>query len=135
MKRRTFVYLTVASAAAIAAPFAACRRYSDSLVKTLREPEFLAHICDDKTIRDIGAAWCTRTPDEAKQDKLIPLLLASVGVSQDRSKSTTDSSLLIQQLDSAVRGDYATSRVVTIRGWVLSLTEARQCALYSISQQ
>jgi hypothetical protein len=31
-----------------------------------------------------------------------------------------------------VRRDFAEGRTVEVRGWVLSITEARQCALYSL---
>jgi hypothetical protein len=134
MKRRTFLFFAVAGAAVIAIPFAACRPYSSSLAKTLGQPDFLTHICDDKTIRGIGAAYCTRTPEEAEQNKLISLLLASPGCSQRQYDSAADYSRLIQLLDNAVRDDYTAGKVLTINGWVLSLTEARQCALYSFSK-
>ena len=134
MKRRTFVLLTVAGVAVIAAPFAIWRRHSYSLAKTLGEPQFLSYICDDKTIQDIGAAYRARTPDEASQDKLISLLLASGGSNHGQSNTEADDAHLIQQLDNAVREDYVAGKVLTINGWVLSLTEVRQCALYSISK-
>ena len=127
--------LTVAGVAVIAAPFAAWRRHNYSLAKTLGQPEFLAYICDDKTIQDIGAAYRTRTPNEAAQDKLISLLLTSGGHNQGQPKGEADNARLIRRLDSAVRDDYAAGKVLTIKGWVLSLTEARQCALYSLSKQ
>lgn len=126
--------LTVAGVAIIAAPFAVWRRHSHSLAKTLGEPQFLSYICDDKTIQDIGAAYRLRTPDEASQDKLISLLLASGGSNQGQSNSEADNAHLIEQLDNAVRKDYVDGKVLTINGWILSLTEARQCALYSISK-
>jgi hypothetical protein len=31
-----------------------------------------------------------------------------------------------------VDGDFAAAHVVVVNGWVLSVTEARQCALYSV---
>jgi hypothetical protein len=113
MKRRTFIYL--AGATALAVPFVRCHHYSSTLTRSLSQPDFLGHICDEATIRDIGAAYRVRTPDEAKEDKLVSLLLP-------------------QQLDVAIHNDYTTGKVVTVKGWVLSLTEARQCALYSLSQ-
>jgi hypothetical protein len=134
LKRRTFVYLAIAGAAAVVVPFAAYRRYSDSLVKTLEQPEFMASIADEKTVRDIGAAYRLRNPDETEKNKLINLLLTSSGGDAQHFTPGADESKLIEQLDLAVRDDYAHGRVLTIKGWVLSLTEARQCALYSISK-
>jgi hypothetical protein len=31
-----------------------------------------------------------------------------------------------------VRGDFAHGRTVIVDGWILSVTEARQCALFSL---
>lgn len=123
---------TVAAAAIIAIPIAAYRRYSDSFVRTMGEPAFLTNVCDDNTIRAIGMAYRTRNPEEGKLDKLMPVLLGTCGESPDRSHSEADYNRLMQKLDQAVRDDYSDGRVVTINGWVLSLTEARQCALYSL---
>jgi hypothetical protein len=95
----------------------------------------LASMCDDKTVREIGAAYRLRTPDEGKQDNLISLLLSSSGGNQGQSNSEADNARLAQQLDKTIRDDFATNKVLNINGWVLSLTEARQCALYSLSKQ
>lgn len=132
MKRRTFVFYTVAAAALVVVPFVAYRRYSDSFVRSIGEPAFLSNVCDDKTIRAIGETYRARNPEEAKIDKLMPLLLGTCGESPDRSHSDADYDRLIQKLDEAVREDYANGRVITVNGWVLSLTEGRQCALYSL---
>lgn len=132
MKRRTFVFYTLAATALIAVPFAALRRYSDSFVRTIGEPAFLSNVCDDKTIRAIGTVYCARNPEEAKPDKLMPLLLGTIGESPDRSYTKADYDRLTQKLDAAVRDDYADGKVTNVNGWVLSLTEARQCALYSL---
>lgn len=35
-------------------------------------------------------------------------------------------------LTSVVRDDFARGRTIVIQGWVLSVTEARQCALFSL---
>lgn len=96
------------------------------------EPAFLTNVCDDKTINAIGMAYRARNPEEAKLDKLMPLLLGACGESPDRSHNEADYNRLMQKLDTVVRDDFAGGRVLTLSGWVLSLTEARQCALYSL---
>ena len=35
-------------------------------------------------------------------------------------------------IDDQVRDDFAAGRTVLVGGWVLSVTEARQCALFSL---
>ncbi|HLZ89820.1 MAG TPA: hypothetical protein VKQ52_21350 [Puia sp.] len=133
MKRRTFIFL--AGATALTIPFGVCRHRSSSLIQTLGQPDFLGRICDETTIADIGAAYCARTPDESQEEKLVSLLLANRDGNHDRSSSAIDSSRLVRQLNLAIQDDYTAGRVVTVKGWVLSLTEARQCALYTLSHQ
>jgi len=35
-------------------------------------------------------------------------------------------------MEERVRADFAAGRVVVVRGWILSVTEARECALFSL---
>ena len=139
MKRRKFIILAGVGAVAIAVPVAMRRRRHNSLAVPLGQPDFLGHICDETTVRQIGDAYCARNPDEREEDKLVSLLVAtSAGDghrAKDGVKSAVDSTRVLRQLDGAIRDDYAAGRVVTVKGWVLSVTEARQCALYSLSHQ
>jgi hypothetical protein len=96
-------------------PWAGCSPFSDPRIKALAHPEFLSHICDEATIKAIGTVYREQTTTEAQQDKLIELLRTSHDLEKD------------------IRDDYSSGRIVILRGWVLSLTEARQCALYSHS--
>jgi hypothetical protein len=38
-----------------------------------------------------------------------------------------------RSIEEQIRDDFAAARTVVVNGWVLSQTEARQCALYSLS--
>lgn len=128
MKRRTFLFLTVAGAAALAPPFAGCRYYDKPLMNILTRPGFLEHICDQKTIAEIGSAYCTAVPGEANSTDLIRLLL-------DGTPGAHDYTHLSKYISDKVRTDFTTDDTVTVKGWVLSRTEARQCALYTFSLQ
>ena len=128
MKRKTFLFLTVAGAAALATPIAGCRHYSDTLINTLGHPDLLGHICDAKTIGDIGSAYRTAFPEESHKTHLIELLLKEIPVGQNDPR-------LPQLLKHRVTQDFATDDIVTIKGWVLSRTEARQCAIFSFHLQ
>ena len=112
MKRRTFIFLTIAGTASVAMPSIGCRNEAN----TLSQPEFLSKVCDAATIARIGQAYRTQAPDEAQKDKLIGLLRTGVDPQH-------------------IRGEYAAGNTVILKGWVLSLTEARQCALYSLRLQ
>jgi hypothetical protein len=64
----------------------------------------------------LGRAYLRRYPEEASQWRLARLI-------------PSDPVLRARQ----VRDDFATGRVVTLRGWVLSRTECRYCALHALS--
>lgn len=95
---------------------AGCGRRHDPRAKTLETPDFLAHVCDAATIRQLGDAYRAKTPAESSQEKLIELLTPGVSAKK-------------------IQADYANGNIVTLKGWVISLTEARQCALYSLDSQ
>lgn len=124
MKRKKFIYyLSIGSALAIVTPTLYCRNRD----KTLGQPRFLSSICDTKTLGEIGAAYLKKFPAEKKEDQLTSLLLTdSIGHSIPKKE---DLPLL---LDQKITEDFKTGKTVVISGWVLSLTEARQCALFSL---
>jgi hypothetical protein len=120
MKRRNFIYLTISSVGAIMVP--SCKNRT---VTAFSRPLFLSTVCDSQTLKHIGTSYRTKTPAEAEEGRLIELLSTGLpqGADQDR------------QLDSLAKRDYAAGRTVIIDGWVLSLTEARQCAVFSLQKQ
>jgi hypothetical protein len=130
MKRRTFIYLSLLSATAVGVPFVNCRNRNGTLNKSLSQPTFLSHISDAKTLREIGTAYRKNFPSEAKEDKLAELLTTN---SSGRPLLQTSDQSLTALLDQKIKQDFETSKTVVVRGWVLSDTEARQCALFSLS--
>ena len=95
---------------------AGCGRRTDPRAKSLETPDFLSHICDTPTIRQLGAAYRAQTPAEASQETLIALLQPGITAQ-------------------TIKSDYANGNIVTLRGWVISRTEARQCALFSLDSK
>jgi len=135
MKRRTFFILLGTGVAALALPFAIRRHHGHNpMAQPLGQPDLLGHVTDEATVREIGAAYCARNPDEREEDQLVALLIGTANDDVHAVHSAVDSNRILRQLDQAIRDDYAAGRVVTLRGWILSLTEARQCALFSLSQ-
>jgi hypothetical protein len=139
MKRRTFVLLTVTGAVSMTVPFTGCGRGNAALIAALARPDVLSRICDVAAIGQIGAAYRAQTPSEARRDQLTELLLANLGLPMaDKGKKQTvgiDETRLPKLLEEKIRDDYAGGRIVIIKGWVLSITEARQSALYSLGLQ
>jgi hypothetical protein len=86
-------------------------------------PVLFSHITDVKTIDEAGLAYRKMTKTE--DDKIVLTRLLS-------KSNLTDKEAIRTALDNQVKQDFKTDKVITVSGWVLSLTEARQCALFSI---
>lgn len=134
MKRRSFILLSATGITALVLPSLSCNRVDPAAAKMLQKaPDQLSHICDAHTIREIGNAYRKQVAAESDKDQLIKLLLTdSSGNSISRSSDTT---LLKSVLSDKVKSDFDKGKIVNIKGWVLSETEARQCALFSFNQQ
>ena len=125
MERRLFVKLSAFTALALTLPFAeSCS--SGSKEMTIAQPFLLSHLVDGKTIKEAGADYLKTHAAENSAQKLSQLLLA--GKSPDAIDKDTIQNMLEQQ----VATDFKNGKVLQVSGWVMSITEARQCALYSL---
>jgi hypothetical protein len=50
-------------------------------------------------------------------------------------KSAGKAANLATTLDQQIKNDFITGNMVMVDGWILSVTEARQCALFSLTLQ
>jgi len=48
---------------------------------------------------------------------------------------SADSALVASQLAKKIQQDFQQDKTVVVDGWVLSRTEARQCALFSLTEK
>jgi hypothetical protein len=123
MQRRTFIHLSAYTALALTLPLVdGCK--PESTDKIISQPLFFSHITDIKTINEAGADYRRLFPAEDNKTTLTQLLLGTI--------ASTDKGSIQKLLDDHVEQDFKTGKIVTAKGWVLSLTEARQCALFSI---
>lgn len=130
MKRRNFILTAALSAAAVSLPFLNCTGPDPELDKKISIPEVLSLTYDEKTIREIGMAYGKAYPDEYNISALEGLLKKNTDgkiISASMQKGEIDA-----QLDSQVKNDFASGQTIVLNGWVLSRTEARQCALYTL---
>jgi hypothetical protein len=84
----------------------------------LKFPVHLTYIFGRETIIWIGEDYIKRFPNENNKHKLIDLLTADVFTPHDKK----------------IQDDYNAGRVAVLDGWLLSITEGRQCALYSLTR-
>jgi hypothetical protein len=131
MRRRTFVRLTTAASIALYLPGLDCKPKASAFGQILSQPSALEHICDAQTIRQIGQAYQKQVPNENNQSELTRLLVTDI--SRNQISESSDSTSVASYLDKKVREDFKQNNTVIVNGWVLSLTEARQCALFSLT--
>lgn len=121
MKRRKFIFLSAAGFAVISLP--ACNYLiGDKIDNPLADPKSLSLIWDEKNILNIGDKYKSLFPDESNEQSLNKLLKGK----------TSNEKELIEDLKLRIKNDFQNSNTIMIDGWILSLTETRQCALYSI---
>ena len=124
MKRRQFVTIAAAGAATIVA-WLGYRAWSHpSFDPSLARPTALATILDSAGIAALGVAYRRQARGEGSVRSLVRLLMAG---------APTNGDALPASLAQRVQQDFHDGRVVHVDGWVLSLTEARQCALHSLT--
>ena len=121
MKRRHFLGLAASSASTLV-----CRGQSDSAgpEPTSFTPHHLLQILrDPELVRQLGRRYRELNPAEDNAQ----ILLQIIGAAAPGSVFA-DTGL---QLETALQRDFAAGRTVVLDGWLLAVTEARQCALYS----
>jgi hypothetical protein len=123
MKRKNFILMTAAGLAAISIPFAYSYLKDDEYNNLLAQPVSLSFIWDNQTINEIGNKYRLQVPHENKERALVGELLAD-----------TDTDNLTLSLDEKIIKDFKTGNIIIVDGWILSITEARQCALSSTIQ-
>jgi hypothetical protein len=131
MKRRTFILSTavVGVAAGVTLYFKWPREPKWEKLPLLY-PYILSGFCDEGTVRNIGITFRNLFPAENSKEKLIDLLSRDL---KSKQISLSDHSAVANQLEMNVEKDFKEGKFLTIKGWMISDTEARQSALLSLS--
>ena len=130
-ERRSFLRgAGAATALGLAAPallafFAGCGRES-GLARSLS-----AFFADPASARAVGREYLALSLDETDAASVLERL-AGTHLREWEALAASDPERLVRALRLQHRGDFAYERVVAIRGWVLSQTEARLCALAAL---
>ena len=124
LDRRRFLQLSALGIVAAVAD-SACVASSDRAdADAVDRPQLLAMLGPER-VRQLGAHYRASTPSENSADALRAALSSGHGSQSSSIKSGS--------LDDQIRDDFAAERTVIVDGWVLSVTEARQAALFSLS--
>jgi hypothetical protein len=122
LDRRRFLELTALGVIA-AATDTACAASDDGAAAASSEPRLVGMLGADR-VRLLGAHYRAATPSESTADALRGALAGGHGIRLPFVAAKSP--------DEQIRDDFAAGRTVLVDGWVLSVTEARQCALYSL---
>jgi hypothetical protein len=120
MKRRQFIGM-----AAVGVVWTATVRgtASDALA-ILATPQLPGVLRDEQVVRDLGRRYRMEVPAEDDVRALTQAIMAR--------QYTTSPLPLRARVSDQVRRDFADGTTVSLNGWILSVTEARQCALFSL---
>jgi hypothetical protein len=134
MKRRTFVALSVIGITGIAGiPLTHQWERLSGWGSPFAKPELLSMITNKKSISTIGHTYVQLFPKESNYNILFSLL-ADTKLQTDNIIHESDADVIRSRLDNKVKSDFENERTLVLDGWVLSLTEARQCALFYLLQ-
>jgi hypothetical protein len=128
MKRRDFIRLSAYSTALLGVPFISGCHYKPDNASIL-QPPFLVHIMDKKSLLDTGQQYLKLVPDENSSAKLEKILIDPASINMAADAETTHAYFSKKTVN-----DFATKQTVVVDGWLLSATEARQCALFALSE-
>lgn len=126
MKRKDFVQLSAFAAATISLPLLhSCNAPVSE--NAMVQPVFLSRLFDEDTIKDAGKTYLQKRPVENDDNRLIELLAGNSSIAD-----SSDEKAIHQYLDEKIKQDFEEGKTVLVKGWVLAITEARQCALFSL---
>jgi len=123
LDRRRFLQLAATGMVA-GLTTSACAQDTSEHARELNKPALLEMLGPERT-REIGTQYRAAMPSE----NTAAALRDAISTSRHRQFPW----ILHKSIEEQVRGDFAAGRTVVVSGWILSETEARQCALYSLS--
>jgi hypothetical protein len=130
MKRREFTEIAAVGAAGVVLPTA---RADTSLAALLANPRLIEILHDERIVCELGRRYRESVPAEDNAERLAHAILGEPRArlqASDAPRVARDS--LRARLADQVQRDFDDGRTVTLHGWILALTEARQCALFSL---
>ena len=126
LDRRTFLHLTALGAVTSLSSAAGLTSSGPTYtVSALEQPELLA-LMSAELVRVLGRRYRQVVPNENDVRALRAAIAARIPWT-DTLTGSLESAVL-----SLIQRDFAEGRTVVLDGWILSVTEARQCALHSL---
>lgn len=126
--RRAAVFLLAGLALGLGFTYTNRFRGANGWTAALCRPRVLMSVGGTKVIDEIGKTYTAINPAEASAEVLIGKLFNKTNDPRTEIKA----GVIPYWMDKKSRNDFENGKTIVVNGWVLSLTEARQCALYHI---
>lgn len=126
MKRKKFLAISALTAAAVPLGYYGYQK-SKKVYNQVNFPAMLAQFCSADELKGIGSAYLQTAPDEKDAEKLKLLLLAGI------TEKTVNASAADEHLNKKTADDFINQNIKVLNQWVITHTEARQCALFSLT--
>lgn len=130
MKRRKFIWISTATVISVSIPIVGCSLNTNS-INIVAIPNFLSKIFDTDTMIQIGAKYRKLIKTEDDKNVLVSMLIKDKN-KHEKINSSVSKMLKKDSLVLKIKNDFKTNKTIIIDGWILSITEARQCALFSL---
>ncbi len=130
MIRRSFIgKASIAAAVAVTGGVVKWRFFAPRKL-ALAFPLMLSAFCDEATLRELGRKYLAQVPAEGSAGVLLSCLGAE---GAPRASDASDAIEGASEAASRAEQDFQAKKILVIDGWVISRTEARQCALLALS--
>jgi hypothetical protein len=129
MKRKSFIISASAVAVGLPAAYYYKKHYWKS-GNSIVIPAVLSNFCDENTLREIGTEYRRQVPEENNQQKLRDLIFTDAS---GKKIKTSDKSTIETFIANKNHEEFLKYNTTIIKGWIISQTEARQCALFSLT--
>ena len=129
MKRRNFIITASTAAIGIPAAYYIKKHYWKSS-EAIFIPAVLSSFCDGRTLVEIGIEYRKRVAAENDKQKLKELILTD---NTGKKLATSDRSDIEAFINKKNQEEFSSYNTLIIKGWIISVTEARQCALFSLT--
>ena len=125
LHRRQFLALVFAGGGALLAQASLPGWFGPQNALGTKLAELFRH---QESARIVGAKYLKKYPQEADARLLQDRIIAGIAGGYAGLAQASDSTIR-KLLEDRVRQDFETEQIVKLQGWILSITEARLCAL------
>jgi hypothetical protein len=127
VKRRAFLFAlaTLGGALGLGRARSAARNGPDAKAREAYVLDLARSLDGSAAVQSVGRAYLEQAPDE--DDRALLIQLVSTALREEKGALTREEAFA--RVFGQVRSDFEANRIARVRGWLLSVTEARLCAL------